>query len=271
MTIAETTITAGRLTLATGAELPYVEQGDPDGMPVLMLHGGTDSLRAWEPMLPHMPSPLRTIAITQRGHRGSGGSADSYEIEDYAADVLATIDALELERPIVVGMSMGALIAEQLLADDPPGLRGVVLVGPIGKGRMNEQVIGFAAEVATLEDPIPREFAHEFQESTIERPIDPELLDLFVDESLGVPARVWRGLFEGLLRWDVSDRLGETNVPVLVAHGDRDAFSSDEETRWLLATLRNARLSTYEGTGHAVHWEEPERLAREIAGFAASL
>lgn len=260
-----------RVRLATGVELPYVEQGDPDGVPVLLLHGVTDSLRSWEPLLPHLPGSLRAVAITQRGHRDSAGEAEAFGIEDYAADALAAIDALGLERPIVVGMSMGAFVAEELLAEHWRQLRAAVLVGPIGKGRANEPVAGFAEELATLADPVPRELALEFQESTIARPIAPDLLELFVNESLGVRARVWRESFEGFLRWDVSDRLAAARVPVLVAHGDQDAFGTDEEAAWLLDTLPDARLSTYEGTGHAVHWEEPERLAREIVELAASL
>ena len=55
---------AGRVRLATGVELPYVEQGDPDGVPVLLLHGVTDSLRSWEPMLPHLPR----LAACRRDH-----------------------------------------------------------------------------------------------------------------------------------------------------------------------------------------------------------
>ncbi len=69
---------------------------------------------------------------------------------------------------------------------------------------------------------------------------------------------------------DLSAGLGQIEQPVLLVHGERDALVPREEQDWLLGTLPNARLLTFEGTGHAPHWEEPERFARELAAFAGA-
>ena len=55
-----------RIKLPNGIELPYVEQGDPTGVPVLFLHGYSDSWHSFEPMLPHLPPSIRAIALTDR-------------------------------------------------------------------------------------------------------------------------------------------------------------------------------------------------------------
>jgi pimeloyl-ACP methyl ester carboxylesterase len=54
--------------LPNGVRLPYVEQGDPSGVPVLLLHGITDSWYSFEPVLPHLPESIHAFALTQRGH-----------------------------------------------------------------------------------------------------------------------------------------------------------------------------------------------------------
>lgn len=89
-------------------------------------------------------------------------------------------------------------------------------------------------------------------------------------ESLKLPAWVWRAAFAGLLEMDLSAGLPRIEQPVLLVHGERDAFATREEQDWLLGTLPNARLVSFEGAGHAPHWEEPERFARELAAFAGA-
>jgi non-heme chloroperoxidase len=254
--------------LPTGVRLEYVERGDPDGLPVLLLHGGTDSWRSWEPVLPHLPTSIRAIALTQRGHGDSDRTAASYRHEDMAADAVAVIDALELGPTLVVGHSMGAWVAERVAIDHPEHVLGTVLVGAIGPGRENAVLVEVCEEVSGLTDAIDPEFAREFQLGTTERPLPPGMVDAFARESLKLPAWLWRTLFAGFLEIDMTADLGSVESPVLLVWGDRDVFDTRAEQDWLVETIPGARLSVYEGTGHAVHWEEPERFAAELAAFA---
>ena len=255
--------------LATGARLTYAEQGDPGGTPVLLLHGVTDSWRAFEPVLPHLPASLRAISLTQRGHGDSDKPESGYEIGDFAADAVALLDELGIERAVVVGHSMGAWVAEKVAAGHPERVTALVVAGAIGPVVPGSEVAEFGAELAVLEDPVPREVAHEFQVSTTERPLAASQLDVFVDESLKVPARVWRAAFDGFTRFDVAAALTSIVAPTLAVWGDCDAFASRADQDHLLARVPSARLRVYEGTGHAVHWEEPERFAADVAALAA--
>src|SRR3712207_4230490 len=92
--------------LPNGVKLPYVEQGDPSGVPVVLLHGVTDSWRSFEPVLPHLPASIHAYALTQRGHGDAERPASGYRPQDLAADVAAFMDALGLESAVIVGHSM---------------------------------------------------------------------------------------------------------------------------------------------------------------------
>ena len=81
--------------LATGVTLEYTEQGDPSGVPVLLLHGLSDSRRSFERVLPHLPASIRALAVTQRGHGDSGKPESGYTADDFAADAAAFMDALD--------------------------------------------------------------------------------------------------------------------------------------------------------------------------------
>jgi non-heme chloroperoxidase len=146
-----------------------------------------------------------------------------------------------------------------------------VLAGAPGTPPQNAALVEVAATAAELDDPIDPTFVREFQGATTERPLAPGLLDMFVEESLKLPARTWRTAFADLIRIDLSERLGDIEAPTLLIHGEQDAIVPRREQEWLLARLPNARLVSLEGTGHAPHWERPERCATEIATFAAAV
>src|SRR5215207_8668876 len=73
--------------LPSGVELPYIEQGDPSSVPVLFLHGYTDSWRSFEGVLPHLPRSIRAVAVTQRGHGDADRPFTGYDPRDFAADL----------------------------------------------------------------------------------------------------------------------------------------------------------------------------------------
>lgn len=250
--------------------LPYVERGDPNGTPVLLLHGITDSQRSWEPVLPLLPESIRTIAVTMRGHGDAERPDSGYGAEDYAADAIELLDQLGLESVVVCGHSLGTYVAAQIAIEQPQRVDALVLEGAPGTPAQNPVIVEVAAATAELDDPIDPTFVREFQRSTTERPLAPGLLDMFVEESLKLPARTWRTAFADLMRIDLSERLGEIGAPTLLIHGEQDAIVPSSEQEWLLAHLPNARLVSLKGTGHAPHWERPERYATELAAFAAA-
>ena len=85
-------------------------------------------------------------------------------------------------------------------------------------------------------------------------PIAPAQLDLFVAESLRVPARVWRETFRDFLRADFSSELPRIAAPALIVAGGRDIFSRRQERDALAARLRRATVVDLPENGHAVHW-----------------
>jgi pimeloyl-ACP methyl ester carboxylesterase len=252
--------------------LEYVEQGDPGGVPVVMLHGVTDSWRSFEPVLPHLPGSIRAFALTQRGHGDAERPANGYGTRDFAADVAAFAEALGLGPTVIVGHSMGSTNAMRFAIDYPGRTRGLVLVGAFASFRNNPALVEFReSAVSPLTDPIAPAFAREFQESTIARPVPPAFLDAVVRESLKVPARVWRAAFEGFFEDDFAAELGRIAAPTLVLWGERDGLAPRADQEVLVAGIAGSRLEIYEGTGHALHWEEPERFAAELTSFVEGL
>jgi pimeloyl-ACP methyl ester carboxylesterase len=115
--------------LPNQVRLPYAEQGDPSGLPVLLLHGFADSWRSFELVLPHLPESLRAFALTMRGHGDASRPATGYGVRDFAADVAHFQDAIRLRAAVIVGHSMGSGVALRFAIDHPERTMGLVLVG----------------------------------------------------------------------------------------------------------------------------------------------
>jgi len=258
--------------LSSGVKLPYVEQGDPSGMPMLLLHGFTDSWRSFERVLSYLPASIHAFAMTQRGHGDAERPAAGFRTRDFAADVAAFVHATGLGPTVVVGHSMGSTHAQRFAIDHPDHTLGLVLAGAFTAYRNNPVVVEFwESDVSQLTEPIDPGFVREFQESTLAQPIPQAFLDTVVQESLKVPARVWREVFEGFLEDDCAAELGKIKTPTLILWGARDTFCPRGEQEDLLTSIAGSRLVVYESAGHALHWEEPERFAADLTTFAQRL
>jgi pimeloyl-ACP methyl ester carboxylesterase len=252
--------------------LQYVEHGRPGGLPVVLLHGITDSWRSFELVLPHLPDSLHAFALTQRGHGDASRPTAGYRPADFASDVGLFMDALGLDAAVVVGHSMGSLVAQHFALARPERVRGLVLIGAFATLSDDAPMQAFwRSTMSTLADPIDPAFVLDFQRSTVAREIPPEFLDAVVAESLKVPARVWREAFGGLIADDVTPALHRIAVPTLILWGEADAMASASQQAQLARGIRGADLRVYAGCGHAPHWEEPRRVAADLAAFAAAL
>jgi pimeloyl-ACP methyl ester carboxylesterase len=253
--------------LRSTVHLPFLVQGDPAWPPVVLLHGLSDSWRSFEPVLPYLMS-LRSIAVTQRGHGDAPKPDEGYDIEQLAADVAGVLDDAGVSRAVVVGHSMGSLVAARMAVDHADRVSGLVLMGAKPTFDVPE-LQGLFEAVATFEDPVDPGFIREFQESTVVRAVPPSIIDVAVAESRKLPARVWRALAAEGLRADNTADLGRIEAPTLLIHGEQDAYVTREDQDVFLREIPDARLRVYEGTGHAMHWEDPARVAHDLMSFVA--
>jgi pimeloyl-ACP methyl ester carboxylesterase len=257
--------------LSTGVRLNYVQQGDRHGTPVVLLHVYSDSRRSYDRILPLLPSSLRVFAVTQRGHGSSGKPDAGYAATDFARDLAAFLDAMGLDFAIVVGHSMGSVVAQRFAIDYPARVRALVLEGALAPRAGYEGVGALWKTVSTLTDPVDPAFVRDFQQSSVARPVPPDFFEGVVSDSLKVPARVWTSALEPLLTLDFLPRLREITVPTLVIWGDRDAIVPRSEQDVLISAIAGSRLVTYAGTGHSPHWEEPERYVADLMAFIRSV
>ncbi len=118
-----------RVQLLNGLNLPYVEQGDPSGVPVVLLHAFADSWRSFEVVLRHLPQSIHAFAVTQRGHGDADRPVSGYGVGDFTADVASFVDAVGLRAVVIVASSSAGFTARRFAAEHPQRTLGVVLIG----------------------------------------------------------------------------------------------------------------------------------------------
>ena len=262
-------LTFAEVRLSTGIRMRYAVQGDPNGRPVVLLHGITDSWFSWSRVLPLFPAEWRVYALDQRGHGGTSRPDSGYSLPEMADDVIAFLESQGIDRAALVGHSMGSLVAQHVAARAPSRVSRLVIVGS-GVTAANPVVAEVRQAVDAMSGSVPESFAREFQASTIHVPVPDDFFRQAVAISLGVPLRVWQAALAGFFAADARADLVRVSAPTLLLWGDRDAIFSRSDQDALMAGIAGSRLVPYPETGHAPHWERPERFARDLEAFLAA-
>jgi non-heme chloroperoxidase len=248
--------------------LSCVEHGDPDGAPVVLVPGPTDSACSYEGVLEHLPGSIRAIAVSPRGHGDSDKPPSGYGIRDFASDVLALLDALGIERAVLAGHSGSTLVVRRVAIDRAERVLGLVLEASPTSLRGNAGLEAFVGSVVSdLSDPIGVEWARSFVTDTSSASLPPDMVDRLVVEVRKVPARVWREMFAAVLAYDDLDELGRIVAPTLLIWGDGDELVGRDMQERLLAEIHRAELVVYAGAGHTPRWEQAARFASDVAAF----
>lgn len=257
--------------LPNGITLNYAVQGDPKGQVIVLLHGAGDSWHSFARVFPLLPSSYRVYAVTLRGHGLSDHPESGYTRADFAGDILEFLDQLHLQHVTLVGHSLGSFVAQKVAEQDNGHLDRLVLIdsGP-GTHKAGSSEDEVTSPFAKLTDPVPYAFARDFQASTIYYPVPAWFFEMMVGEAQRVPATTWHGLGAGIRSGDSLDELKKIRVPTLLFWGEKDSIFHREDQETLLKNIPHATLKAYPETGHALHWERPERFTSDLLVFIRS-
>ena len=270
-----------------GAPSLHFAEGPPAGPTLLLLHGVTRCWRDWERMLPALTHEWRVIALDHRGHGGSG-RAESYLVTDYVADAVRFVRE-EMAAPLVIlGHSLGAMVAAAVAAEAPEFVREAVLVDPPFHTMGNRiaatawqaqftgtrEVVRGGGTVTEMADALA-EIRLPAPGGTFRRLGD--LRDraalLWGAECLArLDPEVLTPLIEG--RWldsyDVAAVLSRIRCPVFLLQADPAAggVMTDADAEEVVQALLSCQRERFPGMGHQLHRDCPEAVLRVLRGWS---
>jgi non-heme chloroperoxidase len=260
-----------------GLRLHVREWGNPDGPPILLIHGWSQNLLCWARQYESdLTEEFRLVAFDLRGH---GKSEAPLEPEHYASDELwaddlaAVIEELELVRPVLVGWSYGSFVIGDYLRRYGQDRIGAIAFVE-GAVKLNEEAFGTLIGPGFLDhfvgataDDLLTNFhtMRSFVRTCVSKPLSDEDFETALCWNVVVPARIRANLAARDL--DLDDVLRQLEVPLLVTQGRADVVVLPAMAEHILVTCPTAEASWYDGVGHVPHLEEPERFNRELAAF----
>ena len=255
-----------------GTELNYERGGA--GEPLLLIQGMSANHRAWGPLVPLLEQSFDTIAFDNRGIGLSRPVTEGFSIAEMAADTVGLLDALEIERAHVMGISMGGMIAQELALAHPGRLRtltiGCSYCGGEGSQLMDPADFqGLVEAMASGDQDRVFRAMYELNLSPGFR-AEPSRYADFAAMARALPApRETIGLqVQAIMAHDTQERLPGIDLPTLVVHGTVDRVLGYPNGPLIASRIPGARLETYEDVGHMFWWEQPERTAELLRQHA---
>ncbi len=267
---------AARRTVALpdGITLGYVQLGDPHGVPVVLIHGFTDSDLDWAPLVPYLSRSFRLVIVDLRGHGVSGKPQCCYTRLDFAYDIKLLLDSLGIARADIVGHSLGSIVAQTFAEFWPQRTARVVLISSTGGSprgsRPRKPQFDYAAAIRRLKEPIDPDSAFMREWWASPKPVDPDYLRRQRRNAAAIPLEVWRAvLYQGLVDSDLQRTLPRLRAPTLLIWGSTDPIMEPPVRRTLRRALPHAKVAIFPGLGHNPFWEDPRACAAVIDDFLA--
>ena len=263
---------------AGGVNIAVYERGNPAGPPVVLIHGFLGNHLNWSRQFSGaLADSFRIITYDLRGHGASDKPLDpaSYSSsEAWAGDLAAVIRSKSLERPVLVGWSYGgSIIADYLRIHGSDNVGGVVFLAATTRAGTPEALALISAEIQQLfpgllsDDVLQSVTAtRNFLPLLSAQPLDQDAREVILAGAMMVPPHARQGMWARQFNND--DVLAAIPVPTLVVHGKADAVVLPAAAEHIAATVPGAKLLLYDGVGHAVALEAPERFNRDLMTFA---
>lgn len=243
------------------------------GAPVVLIHGVGLDATMWQSQVEALARQHDVIVYDMLGHGGSPLPRENARLEDYAEQLAALLDHLELEKCAVVGFSMGGLVARAFALRHPQRLAAMVILSSVFD-RDEDERAGVQQRLAQTREAGPsanigaalqRWFSPDFHRAHPDR-----ITRIHEIVSNNHPQGYYRSyaLFGTEDRFG-AERLGSIRVPVLVATGELDPGSTPRMAHDLAARLPNAEVHIFPGQRHMVPMEGDEAVNTVLRRFLA--
>ena len=268
------------ITLPSGHKTRVLDTGGPDSTLVLV-HGLGNSLEIWNRVLPQLAQSFRVIAFDLPGYGEASRPDATYDGPFFATQIVALLDALGIERTILVGNSLGASAILQMSAIAPQRIERAVLAAPGGIGRRTNVLMRAAALPLIggwLARPTPTNNRTTLKLALHDhKHLTPDLIETFnLHASRPGSARAFvRSLHTGVTLRGSRDSAqtralaASFPAPALVMWGRQDRVFPVAYAAEAAQLIPRAQLTLIDACGHYPQWEQPEAFVAAVEAFAA--
>ncbi|CUH54085.1 3-oxoadipate enol-lactonase [Shimia marina] len=252
-------------TALNGTSLHYRDEGDPQGAPVLFLNALGTTLHLWDAVLPHLPERLRIIRYDMRGHGGSAVPPAPYGMGALVKEAEALLDHLKVTNALLVGVSLGGMVAQGLAVKRLDLVRALVLsntAAKIGAPKMWDDRIATAQTkgLPALSDAImARWFSRDFQATGD--------TDHWRAMLHATPPEGYAGCCAAIKGTDFYTPTSGLRLPTLGIAGSEDGATPPDLVRETIDLIPGSRFTLMRRVGHLPCVEKPAEFAALLSDF----
>jgi 3-oxoadipate enol-lactonase len=253
----------------------YVEGSGP---PLFMIMGLGGQSSSWgDPLLQGLQKHFTTIRFSNRGTGATDKPGTGFTIRQMAEDAAGLMRGIGVEKAHVFGISMGGMIAQELVLNHPGQVQGLVLgctnCGPAHSVAVAAQTIARFGQIMQL--PV-QERIQRYWETCVTPEFMEERADFLrqiveVGMKTPTPIETFGMQFGAVQSFDTFDRLPQVKSPTLILHGDRDLLVPVANAEILHERIPGSQVRIIEGTGHCFFWERSDEVIDEIVGFLSAV
>ncbi len=253
----------------------YVEGTGP---PLLMIMGLGGQAKSWgEPFLDGLRTHFQIVRFSNRGTGLSDNPGGELTIRLMAEDAAGLLAELGIERAHVLGISMGGMIAQELVLNHPQVVQGLTLgctnCGPAHSVPPSAEVVVRMGRIGSLpvEERIQQFWLVTVTPEFIEA--DKEFLNDIITAHLATPTpwETFGRQFMAAQLFDTYERLPEVKAPTFIIHGDKDLLVPVGNAEVLRGRIGGSGVRIIPVVGHMFFWEKPEESAGAIVEFLSSV
>ncbi|MFO1462180.1 MAG: alpha/beta fold hydrolase [bacterium] len=258
-------------TIINGTKIHWIERGDPQGLPVVFLHGFPFSHEMWLPQLAALPPGIRALAYDLRGLGRSEAGDWPLTLEGHVDDLIAFLDDRAIAQAVLVGLSMGGYIALRALQRNPERCAAAALCDTRSEADTDEAKLRRAAQIKQIREAGVEAFAEGFlkaifaPQSFAGRPEAVAAIRRIILET--EPRAMAATLLALAARSDTSEALSRLRIPVLLLVGELDQITPPAAAQAMHEKIPGSRLEVLPEAAHMSNLENPEAFNRCLWEF----
>jgi pimeloyl-ACP methyl ester carboxylesterase len=251
-----------------GHRIAYQRKGE--GPPLVLLHGWPTNSREWRRQVDGLSDEFTVVAWDAPGAGGSSDPPEKFDLGDYADTLAAFIDALELGRPHLAGLSFGGGLALELYRRHPSVPQTLILTSAYAgwAGSLPAEVVEQRLQLMLRNCDLPPD---QWGPSLIQTLLTEEAsADMFAELMLILSEfhpRGTRVAMRAFAEADLRDVLPHVDVPTLLLYGDKDVRTGHSVYGPLHSNIRGSKIALIPGVGHMIDIEAAERFNAEVRVF----
>jgi pimeloyl-ACP methyl ester carboxylesterase len=251
-----------------GAKIYWEERGEGD--PVLLIMGLGYTLAMWQRVWPALAAAYRVILFDNRGVGGSDAPPGPYSIPTMAGDAIAVMTAAGVERAHVYGISLGGIIAQELVLSHPERARSLILgcTSCVGTGAVAAEPevlrVLLARATMTPEEGVRAMVPYIYDAATPRERVEE---DLEIRRRTYPSAHGYLGQLQSLNTYESCSRVSQISLPTLVIHGESDQLIPPENGRLLAQRISGSKLVMLPAASHVFFTDQPEAANQAVLDF----